>query len=210
MLSNKATKFHCLPFATPIRGNLGFLGEPRLLDSSNNWPGAVLSYYVQRELLVMVGCSPEYFLPLVTRRCLASLTLAKPHPLLYIITTNRSSFCMWRDPRLKHASASSVSVSPGVFCQDAQAVFLPNPRKCDVVSHRVMAWKSDNATDLEGPRSEQISWMGISRSFFPLPKPTQRSTRPSVGKRPMARTTISLSTVLTYAVWCPCPDACAR
>ena len=78
------------------------------------------------------------------------------HPLLYIITTNPSSFCMWRDPRLKHdgalVSASSVSVSPGVFCQDAQAVFFPHPRKCDVVSHPVMAWKSGNATDREGPR----------------------------------------------------------
>ena len=60
MLSSKATKYHCLPFATPIRGNLG-LGELRLLDSSKNWPEAVLSLYVQRELLVMVGCSPESF-----------------------------------------------------------------------------------------------------------------------------------------------------
>ena len=118
------------------------------------------------------------FLPLVKRRCLASLTLAKPYPLLYVITTNRSSFCMWRDPRLKHdgalVSASSVSASPGVFCQDAPAVFLPHPRKCEIVSHPVMVWKSGNAIDREGPRSEQISWMGISRSFFPLPKPTQQ------------------------------------
>ena len=154
------------------------------------------------------------FLPFVKRRCLASLTLAKPHPLLYIVTTNLSSFCMRRDPRLKHdgalVSASSVSVSPGVFGQDAQAVFLPHPRKCDVVSHPVMAWKSGNATDREGPRSEQISWMGISRSVSPLPKPTQSSTRPSVVKKRMARATISLSTVLTYAAWSPCHDACAR
>ena len=145
-----------------------------LLDSSRNWPEAALSLYVQRELLVMVGCSPEYFLPLVNRRCRASLTLAKPHHLLYITTTNRSNFSIWRDSRLKHdgalVSASSVSVSPGVFCQDAQAVFLPQPRKCDVVSHPVMAWKSGNAIDLEGPRSEQISWMGISRRFFPTPE----------------------------------------
>ena len=79
---------------------------------------------------------------------------------------------------LKHdgalVSASSVSVSPGVFCQDAPAVVLPHPRKCEIVSHPVMAWKSGNAIDREGPRSEQISWMGISRSFFPLPKPTQQ------------------------------------
>ena len=126
----------------------------------------------------MVGCSPESFLPLVNIRCLASLTLAKPHPLLYVITTNRSSFCMWRDPRLKHdgalVSASSVSVSPGVFCQDAPDAFLPHPRKCEIVSHPVMAWKSGNVIDQEGPILEQISWMGISRSFFPLPKPTQQ------------------------------------
>ena len=142
------------------------------------------------------------FLPLVKRRCLASMTLAKPHPLLDVITTNRSSFCMWRDPRLKHdgalVSASSVSVSPGVLCQDAPAVFLPNPRKCEIVSHPVMAWKSGNAIDREGPRSEQISWMGIPRSFFPLPKPTNSSNRPSVVKKRMTRITISLSTVLTY------------
>ena len=178
MLSSKATKYHCIPFATPIRGNPGFLGELRLLDSSKNWPEAALSLYVQRELLVMVGCSAEYFLPLVKRRFLSSLALAKPHPLLYVITTNRSSFCMWRDPRLKHdgalVSANSVSVSPGVFCQDAPAVFLPHPRKCEIVSHPVMAWKSGNAIDREGPRSEQMSWMGISRSFSPLTKPTQQ------------------------------------
>ena len=71
-------------------------------------------------------------------------------------------------------SASSVSVSPGVFCQDAPAVCLPHPRKCEIVSHPVMAWKSGNAIDREGSRSEQISWMGISRSFSPLPKPTQQ------------------------------------
>ena len=82
------------------------------------------------------GMFSRVFLPLVKRRCLASLTLAKPRPLLYIIATNRSCFCMWRDPWLKHdgalVSASSLSVSTGVFCQDAQAVFLPQPRKCDV------------------------------------------------------------------------------
>ena len=33
----------------------------KLVDSSKNWPEAVLSLYVQRELLVMVGCSPESF-----------------------------------------------------------------------------------------------------------------------------------------------------
>ena len=109
-----------------------FLGELRLLDSSKNWSEAALTLYVQRELLVMVGCSPV-FLPLVKRRCLASLTLAKPHPLLYFITTHRSSFCMWRDPRLKHdgalVSASSVSVRPGVLCQDAPSRLLATSKE---------------------------------------------------------------------------------
>ena len=111
---------------------------------------------------------------------------------------------MWRDPRLKHdgalISASSVSVSPGVFCQDAPAVFLPHPRKCEIVSHPVMAWKSGNAIDREGPRSEQISWMGISRTFFSTPEAMQpnSSNRPSVVKKRMTRITISLSTVLRY------------
>ena len=172
MLSSKATKYLCIPFATPIRSNPGFLGEQRLLDSSKNWPGC--SKRAARD----GGMLSRVFLPLVKRRCLASLTLAKPHPLLYVITTNRSSFCVWRDPRLKHdgalVSASSVSASPGVFCQDAPAAFLPHLRKCDIVSHPVVAWKSGNAIDREGSRSEQISWMGISRSFFPLPKPTQQ------------------------------------
>ena len=130
MLSSKATKYHCIPFATPIRGNPGFICELRLVDSSKNWHEAALSLYVQRELLVMVGCSPESFLPLVKRRCLASLTLAKPHPLLYVITTNRSSVCRWRDPRLKHdgasVSARSVSMSPGVFCK------MPQPSSCHI------------------------------------------------------------------------------
>ena len=169
MLSSKANTYHCIPFATPIRGNPGFIGELSLLDSSKNWLEAVQPLYVQRELLVMVRCSPV-FLPLLKRRCLASLTLAKPHPLLYVITTNRSSFCMWRDPRMKHdralVSASSVSVSPGAFCQYAPAIFLPHPRKCEIVSHPVMAWKSGNAIDREGPRSEQISCDGFSHFIY--------------------------------------------
>ena len=61
MLSSKATKYHCIAFAIPIRGNPGFLGELRLLDSCKNWREAALSLYVQRELLMMVGCFPESY-----------------------------------------------------------------------------------------------------------------------------------------------------
>ena len=137
------------------------------------------------------------FLPLVKRRCLASLTLAKPHPLLYVITTNRSSFCMWRDPRLKHdgalVSASSVSVSPGVCCQYAPAVFLPHPRKCEIVSHPLMAWKSGNAID----RSRYHGWE-YREAFSHSRSQPNSSNRPSVEKKRMTRITISLPTVPTY------------
>ena len=77
-------------------------------------------------------------------------------------------------------------------------VFLPHPRKCEIVSHPVMAWKSGNAIDREVPRSEQISWMGISRSFSHSRSQPNSSNRPSVVKKRMTRVTISLSTVLTY------------
>ena len=115
----------------------------------------------------------------------------------FTIRYNDKSFhCMWRDPRLKHdgalVSASSVPVSPGVFCQDAPAVFLQHSRKCEIVSDPVMAWKSDNAIDREGPRSEQISWMGISRSFSHTRSQPNSSNRPSVVKKLMTRITISL------------------
>ena len=74
----------------------------------------------------------------------------------FTIRYNDKSFPLLHVERPKDealVSASSVSVSPGVFCQDAPAVFLPHPRKCEIVSHLVMAWKSGNAIDREGPRS---------------------------------------------------------
>ena len=78
---------------------------------------------------------------------------------------------------LKHdgalVSASSVSVSPVVFCQYAPAVFLPHPRKCEIVSHPVMAWKSGNAIDREGPRSSRYHRWEYREAFsHPLTNPT--------------------------------------
>ena len=152
VLSSKATKYHCLPIATPIRGNQGFLGELRLLDSSKNWPETALYLYVQRELLVMVGCSPEYFsackktVPGFIDICQTTSST---------IHYNDKSFQLTHDGAL--VSASSVSVSPGVFCQDAQAVFLPHPRKCYVVSYPVMAWKSPQIGKVQD-RSRYHGW----------------------------------------------------
>ena len=134
----------------------------------------------------MGGMFSSVLLPLVNRRCLASLTIAKPHPLPYMITTNNSRFCMRRDSRLNSkgpsVNATSVSVSPGVFCQDVQAVFLPHPRNWDVVPHPVMAWKSCNARDLEGPRLAETSWTVITYIFFPIPKHTHSSEKPNMTK----------------------------
>ena len=57
---------------------------------------------------------------------------------------NQKSFQLLHVERLKHngplVSASSVSVRPGVVCQDAQAIVLSHPIKCDVVSHHLMAY----------------------------------------------------------------------
>ena len=79
--------------------------------------------------------------------CLASLTLAKTHPLLYMIITNRSSFCTSRYPGVKQdGSFGSES-----WCI-AQTTFLPHSRKCNVVSHLLMASKIGNVRYLEGPR----------------------------------------------------------
>ena len=51
---------------------------------------------------------------------------------------------------------------------------------------------------------------GNNEVLSPLPKTTQSSERRSVEKKHMTRTTISISTVRTYAVWRPCPGACVR
>ena len=148
------------------------------------------------------------FFPDVKRRCLASFTLSKPQALQYIRIKKRSSFCIWSDSMLKKLgsldNATSVSVNPGVLSQAAQAVFFPQPRKCDTVSHPVMAWKSGNARDFDGPIWAHTSWMGISRTFFPLPRHTHNSVRFSVKKKRTKRTTTSLSTVRTTAFRWPC------
>ena len=133
VLSSKATKYHCLPFATPcICGNQGFLGELRLLDSSKNWSEAELSICSKRAACDD-GISSTVFLPLVKRRYMASLSLAKPHHLLYIVTTRRSRFCMWRDPRLKLdgalVSASSVSVKSWCILPRCISRLLATPKE---------------------------------------------------------------------------------
>ena len=63
--------------------------------------------------------------------------------------------------------ATSVSVRSGKLVQAAQAVFLPHPRICEVVSQPVRLWKRGSAKDFDGPRLEQIVWRkDISMSEF--------------------------------------------
>ncbi len=98
------------------------------------WSKARLRY--SNKAACVGGMFSRVFLPLVTRRCLGSLTLVSSHPLLYMMAKNRSSVC--RESRLRRfgllVNAISVSVRPGVLCQDVQAVFLPHPRNFDFVT----------------------------------------------------------------------------
>lgn len=106
--------------------------------------------------------------------------------------------------------ANIVFVSPRVFYQEAQAVFLAYPRNCDVYSHPLITWRRGNARDFIGRSWVQRSWMGISRIFLPLPKHIQSPGRPSVEKKGTARTSISLPMVRTWAFLWFCATACAR
>ena len=54
--------------------------------------------------------------------------------------------------------ASSVSVSAVMLLQAAQAVFLPHPRNCEVVSHPVRLWKRGSAKDFNGPILYWSGW----------------------------------------------------
>ena len=145
---------------------------------------------------------------------LASLTFTRPQPLLYMSTTKRSSVCMYCDCRLSSwgwfVRATSVSVRSEMLCQADQAVFLPHPRKCDTVSQPVMAWKSGKARHVDGPNWAERVWIGMSRIFFPLPRHTHNSDRPSDANQRRARMTTSLSTVCTKAIWWPWLAASAR
>ena len=151
--------------------------------------------------------------PEVNRRNLASFTPAAPHHLLYISTKKRSIRCMWIDsiPNMLgfDVSATNVSVRSGKLVQTAQAVFLPHPRNWEVVSHPVRLWNRVSAMVFEGPRPAWSEWTGMSRYFFPVPKPTHSSDSPSVSKNRSAKTTMSLSTVRTYAYLWPCTAALA-
>ena len=60
--------------------------------------------------------------------------------------------------------ASSVSgMRSGVLLQAAQAVFLPHPRNCEVVSHPVRLWKRGSAKDFNGPILERMVCIGMLR-----------------------------------------------
>ena len=148
------------------------------------------------------------------RRCLASLPRSAPHPLLYMSTTKDTIRCIYTELRQNRSGwyvrASSVSVSSGILLQAAQAVFLPRPRNCEVVSHPVRLWKRGYAKDFNGPILERMVCIGMSRYFVPVSKPTQSSDRPRDSKHLTANTTTSLSTVRTYAFVWPCSTAYVR
>ena len=77
----------------------------------------------------------QSILPLVKKTMPGFIDLSQTTS--FTIHDDHKSFPLLHMERLEHdvslVSASNVSVNPGVFCQYAQAVFLPRPRKCDVV-----------------------------------------------------------------------------
>ena len=121
---------------------------------------------------------------------LTSLTLAKPRHTIHAYHTSFQLMhvCAFKNDR-SLVSAPSVSASPGSL--------LATSNELRFVSHFVMRWKSGNARDLDVSSWDLISWIGMSRSFFPLPKPTHGSEKPSVDKKRMTMTATSLSTVRT-------------
>ena len=125
---------------------------------------AELSLHVQKELLESVVCSPESFTT-CKRRWLGSLTLAKPHPLLHMLTVRQDT----------QGWSRMVNFVSEFWCI-AQAIFLPHPRKCDVVAHHLMAWKMVNVRYLKGPWYEHVSWVGILRCFPHLQNPPKALT----------------------------------
>ena len=82
---------HTIDFllSSPFIEIRGFLDERRLLGSSKKWPETMLYVHVQKYLLESVEYSPV-FLQLKKRRCVASLTIAKLHPLLHIHDNGKS------------------------------------------------------------------------------------------------------------------------
>ena len=57
--------------------------------------------YMLKQSCLRVWDVPQSIFTTCKRPCLASLTLAKKHPILYMINTNRSSFYTSRHPRVK-------------------------------------------------------------------------------------------------------------
>ena len=137
MLSSMVTKIQsylfCHPHALPeIRDFL--MNGGGLITSSKRWYEAEFCLQFKQSCLRVWGVLQSIFTTWIIR-CIGSLTLAKPHALLHNSHDNHTSFQLLHVERLEHdgslVSASSVSLRLGVVCQDAQAIVLPHPRKCD-------------------------------------------------------------------------------
>ena len=106
-------------------------------------------------------------LPVVKSWCLAALTPAAPHPLLYMNIAKRLRRCICTDTTLKRwgsrVRATSVSVRSGMLGHAAHAAVMPHPSKRGSTNYLI------------GLISEYKVWIGMSREFIPVPKPTQNS-----------------------------------
>ncbi len=185
------------------------------LDASKSWIEGSLASHTETARLGLVECS----LATWSQRWTCGVW-PRSHRLHHTLTVHQyhQAFDPLHVDRLDtniiiiiiiNVSTTNLSVRSGKLFQTAQTVFLPHPRNEEVLSHPVRLWNRSTAMDLDGPIPAWSEWTGMSRYFFPVPKPTHSYDSPSVSKNRSAKTTMSLSTVRTYALLWPCTAALA-
>ena len=99
----------------------------------------------------------------------------------------------------------TATLRSGKDCHIVQADFFPFPKNAEVVSHPVNAWKVGRAAAFEVPSCSTMTCIGIYRKRLWVPKATQSSSSwcSNATKAETARTTTSLSVVLTMTFWWP-------
>lgn len=154
MSSVGASRDHCHP-ANPIHWIYGWRQKyclvpvkaclkcpPHVLQQS------ILSWWYVLYLYVLYLCTTcENMEPSI-------IYLVKPS-LLYIMSMNRSRFCMYKD---------SGVIGKYHKCVSVQVNFAMMP--CDVISHPLIAWTSGNAWDLEDQFDSRYHRWGIYEGSF--------------------------------------------
>ena len=168
----------CYPFPNPNHWNQEYPAEPRWPGPNKNLLVVALVSHVETAQLGLVGCSlmlyfhwwrddagPHWPQLLQHTPCCTFYI----YIYIYIYIYCNETFNVLHMFRLEteegglYVRATNVSVSSGVLVQGVQVRFLPHARKCEVVSQPVKRWKRGSASDFDGPRLEQMMWIGMSR-----------------------------------------------